>query len=273
MFCLAMFIDSVMKSLPTRVRSGTIVNADHFSTNLCVVKMFVKLEWLRSPKIYLAAVALAAMGSLIPVMKFNYAYADPPPWAPAYGHRDRQYGDEGDRRDDGEYRDRHREHDDEDEGEDEGGDRSSRAENQAAYVPPYGIDRGTCNREEIGQILGGIAGATIGSTVGHGDGRTAAMVGGAILGVIVGGNIGRTMDDADQACVGQILEHDPDGRRVEWVDNDSGTRYYVTPSKPFKNRSGHYCRKYMTNAVSDGGRYKVYNTACRDSDGSWKRIN
>lgn len=140
-------------------------------------------------------------------------------------------------------------------------------------MPPYGIDRGTCNREQVGQILGGIAGATIGSTVGRGDGRTAAIVGGAILGVIVGGNVGHMMDQTDQACVGQILEHDPDGRRVEWVDNKRGTQYYVTPDKPFRNTSGNYCRRYLTTAVSDARNYRSYNTACREADGSWRRIN
>lgn len=198
----------------------------------------------------LFAAALAIL--LLPASKFDCAYADPPPWAPAYGHRDRQYG------------------------EDDRGDRESRErEDRDAYrrqtLPPYGIDRGTCNREQLGSILGGIAGAVLGSTVGGGDGRTAATVGGAILGVIVGGNIGDMMDRTDQACVGQILEHDPDGRRVAWSDN--GTQYYVTPERPFRNGSGHFCRRYVTSAMSDSGQYRTTNTACREADGKWRRIN
>ena len=228
-------------------------------------------EWPSSSAISLGT--LLALCLLLSVPESGNAYADPPPWAAAYGHRDRQYGEAEVRHDDGEYRHREREH--EDEGDDEGERRgySRRQRSRAVYVPPYGIDRGTCNREQLGQILGGIAGATIGSTVGNGDGRTAAIVGGAILGAIVGGNVGRMMDQTDQACVGQILEHDPDGRRVEWVDNRSGTRYYVTPGKPFRNARGHYCRKYLTRAVSDSRRYRTYNTACRESGGRWKRIN
>jgi len=134
-------------------------------------------------------VMLGIMSLLLPVWECSKAFADPPSWAPANGYRHHHERDDGD---------------DEDE------DRAPRSE--VVEMPSYGIDRGTCDRELIGQILGGAAGATVGSTIGQGSGNTAAIIGGTIIGVIVGGNIGRSMDAVDQSCVGQILEHAPDGQ-------------------------------------------------------------
>ena len=80
------------------------------------------------------------------------------------------------------------------------------------------------------------------------------------------------MDSVDQGCVGQALEHAPDGRRIAWDDRDGRSHYEVTPDKPFKDNEGRYCRKYLTNVVINGGSRKTYNTACRESDGSWQMI-
>ena len=77
------------------------------------------------------------------------------------------------------------------------------------YIAPYAISQGTCNRALLGKVLGGATGAAIGSQIGRGNGNTAA-----IIGVIVGGNVGQSMDRVDQGCVGQILEHAPDGRPI-----------------------------------------------------------
>jgi surface antigen len=123
----------------------------------------------------------------------------PPPWAPAHGYRAKQ---------------------------------------GQAYVPPYGIDIGQCNRDLLGSVLGGVVGAAAGSTIGKGDGRTMAIVGGTIIGVVVGGSIGRSMDQLDQSCVGQVLEHAPDGRHVDWRPADSDSRYRVTPVQTYEDPEG-----------------------------------
>jgi surface antigen len=237
--------------------------------------MFIKLNGLCIFKKKNAIFSLAFIGLLSSLLQFNNAYADPPPWARANGYRDNQYrerDDEGDN-DRGYRKEHHHEHEDESDDEDE--DYSPEPEiADTPYVAPYGIEQGTCDRERLGQVLGGIAGAAIGSTVkqGGGNSNSAAIIGGTIIGIIVGGNIGRSMDRVDQGCVGQILEHDPDGSQVAWFDREGNTQYQVTPEKPFKDRSGRYCRKYLTNAVAEGVNRRTYNTACRESDGTWKRI-
>lgn len=184
-----------------------------------------------------ASLLIALAGLVLPVLPSGSAYADPPPWAPAHG-----------------YRHKHKHHEKEDD---------------EKYVVPYSIDRGTCNRELLGQVLGGAAGAAVGSTVGKGTGKTAAIVGGAIIGVIIGGSIGRQMDKVDQNCVGQILEHAEDRKRIEWSDPNSGARYLITPTQTFKDADGRYCRKFSTDAFYGSEKQRTYGTACRQADGAW----
>jgi surface antigen len=161
----------------------------------------------------------------------------PPPWAPAHGYRRKQ----------------------------------GRAE--VSYVPPFDISIGTCNRELIGGVLGGAVGGVLGSNVGKGTGQTVAIVGGTILGVLVGGSIGRTMDQVDQNCVGQIMEHSPTGRAVEWQNPDTGVSYEVVPTQTRQDTQGRYCREYQTTATVGGRTQQVYGTACRQPDGSWQIIS
>lgn len=163
----------------------------------------------------------------------------PPPWAPAHGYRNK---------------------------------RRAGAE-RVAYVAPYGIDGGRCNRKELGIVLGGVGGALIGSRVASRDDRTAGIIGGAVIGAVVGGIIGNRMDKLDQSCVGQTLEHAPDGRAVAWQSEESGAQYRVTPTRTFTQDSGAYCREYQTRSVVSGREVESYGTACRQPDGSWRQIS
>ena len=122
-------------------------------------------------------------------------------------------------------------------------------------------------------MLGGVGGAAAGSTIGKGDGRTAAIVGGAILGVLVGGSIGRAMDDLDQHCIGQALEHAPDGRSIVWNNAQSQAQYTVAPVRTVQIADGRYCREYTTTAVVAGKTEQTYGRACRQPDGSWEIQN
>lgn len=159
-----------------------------------------------------ATIALMIVSFALPVWEGSNAYADPPPWAPAHGYRNKHH------------QDRDHERDDDDDGDRDGRNYTS----TVPYTVPYGIDQGTCNRQTLGQVLGGATGAAIGSTIGKGKGKTAAVVGGTIIGVIVGGNIGQSMNRVDQGCVGQVLEHAHDGRQVAWFDPNGGARYQVS---------------------------------------------
>ena len=124
-----------------------------------------------------------------------------------------------------------------------------------------------CNSSTVGSVLGGIVGGVLGNQIGKGDGRTLATIGGAVAGVIVGGQVGRSMDAADQACVGEVLEVAPVGRRVEWVQGP--TTYVAVPGK-VAYRQGAYCRPYTLETRTGPGRWeRTTGTACRRPDGVW----
>ena len=171
------------------------------------------------------------------------ALADPPPWAPAHGwrakHGERGYYQERDYRD---------------------------------YRVPYGIDAGHCNRDVLGAVLGGVAGGAIGAATVQGHSRTIAIVGGTILGALIGGVIGRSMDNVDQNCVGQTLEHARDGQEVRWRA-PNGYDYEVVPRRTCTAGNGEYCREYTTTAIVNGRAQRVYGTACRNEDGSWRLVS
>jgi surface antigen len=186
-----------------------------------------------------------ALSVALGAAEFAPAYADPPPWAPAHGHRAKH---------------KHKHHDDA----------------HVVYAVPYGIDRGSCDRgivssEVVGGVIGGAVGGVAGAQVGKGRGKTAATIGGAIIGVLVGASIGRSMDDVDQNCVGRILEHAPDRRQVRWA-GERGDEYAVVPLRTFQTE-GMYCREYQTAATVGGQMQHVYGTACRQPDGAWKIVD
>jgi surface antigen len=179
----------------------------------------------------------------------------PPPWAPAHGYRGQYYRERRGGREVIIYREV-----------------EVRTQAVPVYAAPYGIDAGRCNRQQVGQILGGAVGGILGSQVGKGSGRTAAIIGGAVIGLLVGGEIGRGMDQIDQACVGQVLEHAPTGEHVEWVDPDRKANYSVTPTDTYQDTQGRYCREYQTTASIGGKTRQLYGTACRQPDGSWEIV-
>jgi len=181
--------------------------------------------------------------------------ADPPPWAPAHGWRAKQYD---------KYEHKHYNR--------HAYQRHYEQERTAGYQAPYGLDLGQCNRAVLGGVLGGAAGAAIGSTVDKHDGRRAAIIGGTIIGVLVGGAIGQYMDSIDQNCIGQTLEHVPDGETIVWRNPNVGGNYQVTPAETYQRDDGRYCREYITEVVIGGRRQQAYGTACRQPDGSWQVV-
>lgn len=160
----------------------------------------------------------------------------PPPWAPAHGYRAKHGG------------------------------------YQTSYVAPYGISGGSCDRKELGMVIGGITGAVIGSQIASKKDRELGILGGTIIGAIVGGSIGSKMDNGDHNCVGQTLEHAPDNQSISWQNPDVGTRYQVTPTRTYEE-SGRYCREYQTVSLVDGRQQQTYGTACRDDGGDWRLMN
>lgn len=167
--------------------------------------------------------------------------ADPPPWAPAHGYRNKHKG---------------------------------KGKNKAYYAAPaaipFGIDTGRCNRELLGSVLGAAAGGAAGSQVGKGDGKVVAVVGGTIIGYLLGGAIGRSMDQVDQNCIGQIMEHAEDGQDIIWNNPQNGAVYEVSPEKTYQQNNGEYCREYTAQSDINGTKQTTYGIACRQVDGSWK---
>ena len=207
-----------------------------------------------------AAIALLFAASSLPL---SAALADPPPWAPAHGWRDKHD------RDDDQWRERHhRHHHDEDDDDDY----RVAAPPPAVVAMPYGLDQRFCNRDLIGAALGGATGGLIGSNLGKGKGRTVATVGGVLVGLFVGGRIGRNMDQLDQACAGQVLEHVPDRQTVAWQGQSQGDGYWVTPTRSYDAGNGRYCREYTSDAIVGGQKQQTYGTACRQPDGSWEIV-
>ncbi len=177
--------------------------------------------------------ALVSVGLIAP------ALAEPPPWAPAHGWRAKH----------------------------------GHQEAEPVYVAPYGISQNTCYRSAVGALIGAGAGAYAGNQVGKGGGKIAATIGGGILGALVGGTIGHWMDQTDQGCVGQVLEHAQTGQAVQWTNPDNGAQYAVTPVKTYQAQGGGYCREYTAQATVAGRPQQTYGTACRQPDGSWQIVN
>jgi surface antigen len=118
-------------------------------------------------------------------------------------------------------------------------------------------------------VIGGVLGGVVGSQVGRGHGRTAATIVGTLVGAAVGGAVGRSMDDADRLKTAHALENVRTGVPSTWRNPDTGNEFTVTPTRTQESSQGP-CREYTVDAVIAGKPDKVYGTACRQPDGSWR---
>lgn len=118
-------------------------------------------------------------------------------------------------------------------------------------------------------VIGGVLGGLLGSQVGHGQGRTTAIIVGTLAGAAVGGSVGRSMDDADRMKTAHSLETVRTGVPSTWRNPDTSNQYTVTSTRTIENASGP-CREYTIDAHVGGKDDKVYGTACRQVDGSWR---
>ena len=229
-----------------------------------ITQMFKRQAWFLS--------CLAVFLMLLPMA----SYADPPPWAPAWGYRNKH----AERHEHGHGHHRHgrKHHGDEDEDEDSyaGG-----YDQYPAYYqdnPQYyaqvntDIQAGKCDRGLIGGVIGGAAGGYVGSQFGKGDGKLATTAAGALLGFIIGKNVGENMDSLDVRCTGYALEAASDKQKVAWRDPNNGGEYSVTPTRTYKS-GDRYCREYTTRATIGGKTRDVYGNACRNPDGSWQVVD
>jgi surface antigen len=124
-------------------------------------------------------------------------------------------------------------------------------------------------QEQTGMVIGGILGGVLGNQVGGGSGRTAAIIAGTLAGAAIGGAIGQSMDANDRERVSQSLETVRTGVPSRWHNPDTGNDFTVVPTRTYDTASGP-CREYTIDAMIDGRTEKVYGTACRQPDGSWR---
>lgn len=124
-------------------------------------------------------------------------------------------------------------------------------------------------KEQAGMVIGGVLGGVLGTQIGQGRGRDIAIIAGVLAGAAIGGSVGRTMDEVDRMKMAQTLEGVRTGVSSTWVNPDTGAQYAVTPTRTYETAGGP-CREFTTEAVIGGKREKVYGTACRQADGSWK---
>lgn len=127
-------------------------------------------------------------------------------------------------------------------------------------------------QEQAGTVLGAVVGGVLGSQIGQGGGRVAAGILGTMVGGVVGANVGRSMDDTDRLKAAQALETGRTGVPSTWRNPDSGHEYTVTPTRTTQTAQGP-CREYTMDGVIGGRSEKVYGTACRQPDGSWRVVN
>jgi surface antigen len=124
-------------------------------------------------------------------------------------------------------------------------------------------------QEQTGMVIGGILGGVLGDQVGGGHGRTAAIIAGTLAGAAIGGAIGHNMDETDRMRTAQTLETVRTGVPSRWNNPDTGNDYTVVPTRTYDTSSGP-CREYTIDAMIGGRKEKVYGTACRQPDGSWR---
>lgn len=124
-------------------------------------------------------------------------------------------------------------------------------------------------QEQAGMVIGGALGGVLGAQVGGGHGRTAATIIGTVVGAVIGGQVGKSMDETDRLKTAHALETVRTGVPSRWRNPDTGNEYTVMPTKTYDTATGP-CREYTVDARIGGRPEKVYGTACRQADGSWR---
>lgn len=127
------------------------------------------------------------------------------------------------------------------------------------------------SKQDIGMATGAVLGGVIGHQIGGGRGQAVATIGGAALGAFVGSRVGRNMDRNDQARTTHALDKSADGESTAWRNDETGTRYAVTPTRTYRGDSG-LCRDFTSVAQIEGRDEVVHGTACKQPDGTWKAL-
>ncbi len=128
------------------------------------------------------------------------------------------------------------------------------------------VSVGCATKRQTGALTGAAAGTAVGAAVGDTKG---AIIGG-LLGTIVGHEVGRHMDRQDRRETYRALEYNETGQTADWVNPDTGRRYYVTPQDTFAYHGRSPCREFDIVSRDRGYEYHSTEIACRRNDGSWE---
>ncbi len=137
-----------------------------------------------------------------------------------------------------------------------------------AWERDFQVASGTCNREEIGAIVGGVIGGAVATRNSSEDNRTVAVIIGAAAGALIGSRIGRALDDADRGCIGHALEIGADGRPVRWTNPTTGVNFVLEPGEGRK-MGGKPCRRFTLTSTWGQASEKKSGTACQTRIGVW----
>ena len=65
------------------------------------------------------------------------------------------------------------------------------------------------------------------------------------------------------------LEHAPDGSTRSWLNEQTGHRGSLTPTRTYVTESGYFCREYREELVVGAESGSFYQSACRDENARW----
>lgn len=107
-----------------------------------------------------------------------------------------------------------------------------------------------------------------------GDPKLAAP--GQLVGAFLGKGIEAPLDESDKPLAEQalrkayameVLEKSP------WSNDKTGHSGWAMSTKEGWGTSGSYCREFQETAVIGKDTYQGYGAACKQADGTWKRID
>ena len=97
-----------------------------------------------------------------------------------------------------------------------------------------------------------------------------------VLAALVNDDLAARLSRADQVALERTtqttLESVPIGTESRWNNPESGHTGTVTPTRTFQRASGQYCREFTQVVVVGGRSEETKGTACREADGTWRRV-
>jgi surface antigen len=133
----------------------------------------------------------------------------------------------------------------------------------------YGVVSGRCDYEAVGAVVGGVVGGAVGAKVAKDENRPVAILVGSMIGAVVGARVGRSLEDADRACIAHSLELVKDNQKVVWTNPKSGASYLLTPHAGYEN-NGQTCRSFDLRVDLGGKSQTSKGKACQSAGGTWQ---